>query len=116
MNYRRPNYKQTTTMNEPQHTPGPWIASTPPSSSLVTRQIRAEDGTHIADLGCPMEARAGIRQDIANARLIASAPDLLEALLVLTLTPGILAHIEAHDPKALNQARAAIAQAEGGGK
>jgi len=30
---------------------------------------------------------------------------------VLVLTPGILAHLEAHDPKALEQAKDALRQA-----
>ena len=52
-------------------------------------------------------------EDVANARLIAAAPDLLAALQVLVLTPHILYYLEANDPMALEQARAAIAKAIG---
>ena len=39
--------------------------------------------------------------------------ELLAALQVLVLTPHILNHLEANDPMALEQARAAIAKARG---
>lgn len=41
-----------------------------------------------------------------------TGPKLLAALKVLTLTPHILAYLEANDPKALAQARAAVTEAE----
>ena len=44
-------------------------------------------------------------------RLHGAAQELLAALQVLVLTPHILDHLEANDPMALEQARAAIAKA-----
>ena len=41
-----------------------------------------------------------------------SHADLLAAIQVMVLTPGILAHLAATDPMALEQARAAIAKAQ----
>lgn len=91
----------------PQHTPGPWTVSnreiTGPQDSGVIVARLPEWGI-LADNPDPAPA---------NARLIAAAPELLAALKVMTLTPGILAHLEAHDPMALKQARAAIAKVTG---
>ena len=42
---------------------------------------------------------------------LANYGPMVEALKVLVLTPGILAHLEAHDPKALEQAKDALRQA-----
>lgn len=59
------------------HTPGPWIvARIIPQDGDFIRQVKAEDGPvcFVHDLSdCQQEAKA-------NARLIAAAPDLLEAL------------------------------------
>ena len=48
-----------------------------------------------------------------NKRELEAFADLLAALQVLVLTPHILDHLEANDPMALEQARAAIAKATG---
>jgi hypothetical protein len=68
--------------------------------------------------GCQAVAEAEIlgvpRQEAeANARLIAAAPELLAAIKVMVFTRGIRDHLEATDPMALEQARAAIARAKG---
>jgi hypothetical protein len=49
-----------------------------------------------------------------NARLIAAAPEMYNALNVITLEPKIRAWLAANDPKALEQAGDAITKAEGG--
>jgi hypothetical protein len=54
-----------------EHTPGPWRAYQP----RITWQIRGPQDEYV------MEARYGVRQE-ADARLIAAAPDMLEALKV----------------------------------
>ena len=61
-----------------QHTPGPWDAEVPPSCMLCTRDIRSEDGKTIALIGYRDYAN-DVSEDVANARLIAAAPDLLKA-------------------------------------
>lgn len=53
------------------HTPGPWTTSDTQGLAAGTRVIRARDGTWIGDV---------TRDD---ARLIAAAPELLEALELL---------------------------------
>lgn len=69
-------------MSEPKHTPGPWHAVTihpeGDSSGLALTYIRAiRDGhTEIAHV-FPADI---LKRQAANARLIASAPELLEAL------------------------------------
>lgn len=67
-----------------KHTPGPWIAkdATLPNRA-VTRWVilEPENGFTLADTG---NADTDKKQDAANARLIAAAPDLLEALRSLT--------------------------------
>jgi hypothetical protein len=51
---------------------------------------------------------------VANARLIAAAPDLLAALRELAdVSRAYLEHMDAEDLAALEAARAAIAKAEG---
>lgn len=65
----------TDTQTTPRHTPGPWT---------ITHQdmVRSRD-RFIADCqAAPMSARPcpATPEDMANARLIAAAPDLLEAL------------------------------------
>jgi len=64
-------------MNETKHTPGPWTA-TPSYINLGEWEIYGnEDGDNAQHIGS-IEAE-GTEQAEANARLIAAAPDLLEA-------------------------------------
>ena len=57
-----------------RHTPGPW------EFEIITSScVTAFDGTHIADVHHNRTATAKA-EGHANARLIASAPELLEAL------------------------------------
>jgi hypothetical protein len=65
--------------------------------------------------GAPNTTDAHSGEGLANARLIAAAPEMYDALKVLTLTPHILKHLLKHDPQALAQAQDAIRKAEGGG-
>jgi orotidine-5'-phosphate decarboxylase len=66
---------------------------------------------------CVVEDQDGrmvaIAETPAIAHTLAATPDLQRALQVMILTPGIRAHLEATDPKALEQAERAIAKAEG---
>lgn len=79
-------------MGESKHTPGPWIyyadlPSTDPNWHIVTttNKMRVLANVHI---------EPGNEMDEANARLIASAPDLLAAL---TLCQSALAMMIAPD-------------------
>lgn len=97
-----------------KHTPGPWSFT-----------VSAESGGNpsawniIAPCG-GVVAETGSGTDDANARLIAAAPELLEALVeMLIANHGLPANEnDEHDPVracAVVQARAAIAKATGGG-
>jgi len=88
-----------------KHTPGPWVVH-PTSIHPAVRSI----GT--AEVGprriCTVGSTNGNPIDWHNARLIAAAPDLLEALCALVL--GIDAGGATLDD--MRYARAAIAKAE----
>lgn len=67
-----------------EHTPGPWIHHNYKTNVEIT--VAAVDGKHIADVyaiafaGNGDRLRAVTPTDKANARLIAAAPEMLEAL------------------------------------
>ena len=87
------------------HTPGPWA-----QAPLSPVDILAADETMIA------MAREGLRvisrdQAIANARLIAAAPDMLETLRDIV---GMLTDANDMRADALHAARTAIVRATGG--
>ena len=92
-----------------EHTPGPWSES--PDGSTIYR-VDGVPVARIAAAGRPGDARS------ANARLIAAAPDMLEALekalhlLELQSEPtDAFRYVDGVDVPAA--ARAAIAQARG---
>ncbi|WP_375458853.1 hypothetical protein [uncultured Enterovirga sp.] len=84
------------------HTPGPWERDR-------RGQLRGSDGNYVVvwDAGIAWGARSTVTE--ANARLIAAAPELLDALLTLVEQRG--AHF--HTATAWDHARAAIAKTEG---
>ena len=81
-----------------QHTPGPWHVE--PAPNRVHFAVR-NDGVHVV---------TGWREGAANARLIAAAPDLLEALRRLV---DACDHEKISGSQVTN-ARAAITKAEEG--
>jgi len=95
----------TSRTEEAGHTPGPWFVD--PDDTLA---IRAPDGDdepwHVAEV---IEYCGEGDQTEANARLIAAAPDLLEALKELHKKTVIGTDAERH--AALHQAWAAIYKA-----
>lgn len=100
----------TTTAARPAHTPGPWtvnpIRPVQVATDADTPQLVA---TAVAD-GDPYTA-------IADARLIAAAPELLEALHQLIVVIGLTAIKYKSDldtvQEAVDEARAVIAKATG---
>ena len=97
-------------MNPSNHTPGPWAFSLNHSGDY---QLRGSNG-HLV-----FQISTGTIPDNSDARLIASAPELLAALeIILSSTCGDVGddgyegciRIEA---KALERARAAISKAKG---
>lgn len=81
-----------------KHTPGPWQQG----EGTTLWVVLANDRTPICHLLLGTEAAE------ANARLIAAAPDMLEALEVM-----VHSFMYKDAPEAFNIARAAIAKAEG---
>lgn len=101
-----------------QHTPGPWAIE---SGGMNRYVVEYKTGNVVSVLGYP--SQRSIPEEKANARLIAAAPELLEALR--QCVPGLefaLKRIrwewpetwaDAQENIALEIARAAIAKAEG---
>ena len=91
-------------MKTTNHTPGPWI--------IDRGQIRDTDGNSLASVPYSL----GGTQDCANARLIAAAPDMFDAL------QGVVDYLETfvcHDEQgriALSKAQETIAKAKGESK
>ena len=91
-----------------KHTPGPWVfyadtPSTDPNWHIVTtaNRMRVLANVHI---------EPGNEMDLANARLIAAAPDLLDALIALYAVAEVGRD---EDYGAVTNAAAVIAKATG---
>jgi hypothetical protein len=103
-------------MTKATHTPGPWMPPEPTSNRVILEggtiyKIRANKRDKT-----PIVFVAGLDDDgrdegPANASLIAAAPDLLEALEVMTERQSL--YSGGHDDGAITKARAAIAKAKG---
>lgn len=96
-------------------TPGPWVVAEDDASNRPARGtrvvVRATDDTEfvLADCGAANNERGR-----ANARLIAAAPDLYEALRAMVLNGEAHADCSRSLPSLpLARARAALAKAEG---
>ena len=73
-------------MSQPKFTPGPWFLS--PDSKSNVRTHPKHTGTTLAIInGMPGTKTASQRRALANAHLIAAAPDLYAALEVLITAP-----------------------------
>ena len=97
------------------HTKGPWKFIEGDRERRAMSDIVRDDQEdfRIGYVLCEWSSNPARQEDIANGRLIAAAPELLNALLVLTLDPRIANWLDNNDPKALEQANAAIAKANG---
>ena len=102
-----------------RHTPGPWnlADSDLPVSQVAVASEKTFGRKHstIARVVDPAFVGMSSTEGIANARLIAAAPDLLQAALAMTqgyegLNPDAFSPTVCH---ALKTARAAIAKATG---
>ncbi len=105
------------------HTPGPWLHDT---GGFPAPDVRAESGRAVARtwMVCRSQPKteaayqARCEEDRANARLIAAAPELLEALEICAGTLAEFvncgnAHPTSVIGKNVTRARAAIAKAIG---
>ena len=94
-----------------KHTPGPWEAFQNDLGCGVLATKRADVAYCWTRDGWPLDSSRPISESVANARLIAAAPELLEALKEVSA--------EARHPDydwnvaLLKTVRAAIAKAEG---
>ena len=96
-----------------QHTPGPWSFTT--DCIAIWNGPNARKALQIADLSSEGSPDIDVAETLANARLIAAAPDLLAALKAFD---DAFSHYCEGDPdsdevSALYQAREAIAKATG---
>lgn len=98
-----------------KHTPGPWKVVLSDNATPHVQHIHGVDWTYVCDLSsrvCVMPAEiTSSYNSLANARLIAAAPELLEALHgllnVISETRGLPAY------NAVLDAQKAIAKADG---
>ncbi len=92
-----------------KHTPGPWRTK---REGFSTVYVEARiDGGLIQEVAACGPTEAGLEQQEANARLIAAAPELLEALRGIMKLDEDLCSEGAIE--ALDKASAAIAKATG---
>lgn len=104
-------------MSEFKHTPGPWGLETVPTSCGICHKVgpfppnrEGEKNRHACLYSdYPSPDNAADRELLANARLIAAAPELLEALLAIVGDKGV----QRVNSDLLNQALTAIAKATG---
>ncbi len=94
-------------------TPGPWIAVHDHDKNFVEPQSPTPNEDYIAY--CSGQGDFGIEVAAANARLISTAPDLLETLKTVLKQLENLRNCNNHAPwELIEEVRAAIAKAEGG--
>jgi len=91
------------------HTPGPWEIES--SFDPGYKSISAQKHTALAQVVWCMEDEGRSPECEANARLIAAAPELLDALFYLLETSSGVSHEQWLE--AMEQARAAILKATG---
>jgi len=115
-------------MSETKHTPGPWIGAGPSFGDPLPRYTTEivtewEDEDDQRPVICTLPFRHYDHENEANARLIAAAPELLEALelaekklvrLHISLSLNEKAGMRSADKDpAIQEIRAAIAKAKG---
>lgn len=94
-------------MTKPKHTPGPW--------TLEGSTIKGSDGGTICTFRYPIyPLSTGPDEYSSNARLIAAAPEMLEALKLTLKDLEAGSAAEVAMLKSIRVARSAIAKATGG--
>lgn len=102
-----------------KHTPGPWEASFTdclggPASYCRIRPVSGEMFGYFTSLEIATMNIMGEAEQQANARLIAAAPELLEALsMCVASMKSCLPDFNPHDQAAYDAAMSAIAKATG---
>lgn len=109
---------KTTAPDRPQPTPGPWLARTYPDARGQVTAIKIWAGSEFSGpMICGIAAADCTRslvEDSANARLIAAAPQLLQALQACVTALEEVPCISNKQGAAAVNARAALRQAQGG--
>lgn len=102
-----------------QHTPGPWKLHPEHRTQVYNSHADMPDVAYnlsalIADC-CTLGDRSRNAECLANARLIAAAPDLLEACRYALVRLEVIERDKGvHSHETIPELRAAIAKAEGG--
>ena len=104
-----------------KHTPWPWLLSTVPTSVGSCHKIGPfPNGTRVDTFACVYadghrkgidDANPAAMELAANARLIAAAPDMYEALKLIASTDPVDAALDPQ--RAVRVAREALSKAEG---
>tara|TARA_R110001606_G_scaffold30344_4_gene93820 strand:+ start:720 stop:1025 length:306 start_codon:yes stop_codon:yes gene_type:complete len=96
------------------HTKGPWVTADGYGEKRYGTAVKSIHDDHLI---CSCTGYYGREGAEANARLIAAAPDLLEALerlkIEITLSDVDMDYIESHFRPHLERAASAIAKARG---
>ena len=95
-----------------KHTPGPWRISAAIKPNEFDIRDKNSSGGHAPIAKVKGDKRHTIAQSAANARLIAAAPDLLQACWAMVTSFHAVEYMAPHMQEAANMARAAIAKAE----
>lgn len=93
------------------HTHGRWYVDG--HEIKVLRPEREQLGAGVAETVCTMESSLPPAETVANAALIAAAPELLEALEDMTDYVDRCMQLGSRGQKVMTAARAAIARAKG---
>ena len=97
-------------MEKQQHTPGPWFVEDNPTIFPAVQVSGFEDSGNRH-----LQVVIYSNSQEEDARLIAAAPDLLEALIMCCQSmSSVLPDFNPFDQAAYDKARAAIAKATGG--
>jgi hypothetical protein len=101
------------------HTPGPWITAGPHGTGIAPASMPNERLAVAMAMDCELTEEdmygddVPLESQVANARLIAAAPDLLAALVRMDEEFGTQNHTNSADD-AVRLAQAAINKATGG--
>ena len=105
-----------------KHTPGPWAKhnpSNPTQTALIVRELPNHKRTVVAVIPDHLQfGNAAVTDWLemeSNARLVAAAPELLDALRNLEWAASGVEYMETEYAEQLAQARAAIIKAVGSG-
>lgn len=95
-----------------KHTPGPWVVKATVIGPVASVKAIGRKGSDFSDQEMVCMVPQTNEEQVANTRLIQSAPDLLQALKAIVSIDAHSALTEAEADAIYAQAHAAIAKAE----